>query len=29
VAAIGDRLGGPLEVGSVVRERLILADELD
>ncbi len=29
VAALGDRLGGPLEVVSLVRERLILADELE
>ena len=29
VAALGDRLGGPLDVGSAVRERLLLADELD
>ena len=29
VAAIRDRLGEPLEAASVVRERLILADELD
>ena len=28
VAALGDRLGVPLEVVSIVRERLILADEL-
>jgi hypothetical protein len=28
VAALGDRLGAPLEVVSIVRERLILADEL-
>jgi radical SAM-linked protein len=27
VAALGDRLGAPLEVVSIVRERLILADE--
>ena len=27
VAAIGDRLGHPLEVRSIVRERLILADD--
>jgi hypothetical protein len=29
VAALGDRLGRPLSVASIVRERLILADELD
>ncbi len=29
VAALGDRLGRTLEVGSVVRERLLLVDELD
>jgi hypothetical protein len=28
VAALGDRVGAPLEVVSIVRERLILADEL-
>jgi hypothetical protein len=28
VAALGDRVGAPLEVASIVRERLILADEL-
>jgi hypothetical protein len=29
VAALGDRLGAPLAVSSIVRERLILADELE
>ncbi len=29
VAALGDRLGAPLEVTSIVRERLILVDEVD
>jgi radical SAM-linked protein len=29
VAALGDALGAPIDVASVVRERLVLADELD
>ena len=29
VAALGDAVGAPLVVASIVRERLILADELD
>ena len=29
VAAMGDRLGASLEIGSIVRERLVLAEDLD
>ena len=29
VAALGDMAGAALDIGSIVRERLILADELD
>jgi hypothetical protein len=29
LAALGDRLGRPLEAAAIVRERLVLADDLD
>ena len=29
VAALGERLGAPLEAASIVRERLVLSDDLD